>query len=130
MNNVFMIHRLFGGMILPGLLLLAALWFTAAWQPGRWPDRPARLLHALVDIQFLLGLTFWSYMVFVAGAGAKYLAFPFLLHPLLGLLAAAVAKYALRPGGRAARLGRWSPLASFGLLLVLVLAAGRVAELV
>ncbi len=127
MNYVFVIHRLLGGMILPALLLLATLWFTVTWQPGKWPTRPARVLHGLVDLQVLLGLTFLSYLVVVVGAGSYYLSFPFLLHPLLGLTAAGVAKLAVRPTGPATRLGRWAPLASFGLLLVVVVAAGEVA---
>jgi hypothetical protein len=127
MGTIFVIHRLLGGMILPLLLLGAAIWFTITWKPGLWPGRPARLFHILVDIQFTLGLTFWLYMI-VMGAGAYYLAFPFLLHPLLGLLVATVARQAVRQVGLATRLGRWAPLAMLGLLLVIVLTAGMVAS--
>jgi hypothetical protein len=77
----------------------------------------------------MLGLTFWIYMI-VMGAGAYYLAFPFLLHPILGLLAALVAQQAVRQNSLAARLGRWAPLATLGLLLTIVLAAGTVASMV
>jgi hypothetical protein len=129
MGTVFMIHRLFGGMILPLLLLGAAIWFTVSWKPDTWPGRPARLFHILVDIQFTLGLTFWLYMI-VMGAGTYYLAFPFLLHPVLGLLAAMVARQAVRQNRLAIRLGRWAPLATLGLLLGIVLAAGTVASMV
>jgi hypothetical protein len=129
MGTVILIHRWFGGLILPLLILAAAIWFTATWKRDTWPSRPARLFRVLVDIQFLLGLSFWIYMI-VAGAGAYYLAFPFLFHPMLGLLAATVATLSVRPSGLAVRLGRWAPLASLGLLLVIVLAAGTVARLV
>ena len=129
MGIIFMIHRLLGGMILPLLLLAAAIWFTVSWKPDRWPGRPARLFHVLVDIQFLLGLSFWIFMI-VTGAGAYYLAFPFLLHPILGLLTAVVAQQAVRQHGLTTRLGRWAPLTTLGLLLGLVLAAGTVASMV
>jgi hypothetical protein len=129
MGTIFLIHRLFGGMILPLLLLGAAIWFTVTWKPDTWPGRPARVFHILVDIQITLGLSFWIYMI-VMGAGAYYLAFPFLLHPILGLLAATVARQAVRQGGLATRLGRWAPLTTLGLLLVIVLAAGTVASIV
>jgi hypothetical protein len=129
MDIVILVHRWFGGLILPLLLLTAAIWFTVTWKRDAWPGRPARLFRVLVDIQFLLGLSFWLYML-VAGAGAYYLAFPFLFHPMLGLLAATVATLSVRPNSPAARLGRWAPLASLGLLLAIVLAAGTVARLV
>lgn len=129
MGTVFMIHRWFGGLILPLFLLAAAIWFTVTWKRESWPGRPAEVFRVLVDIQFLLGLSFWIYMI-VAGAGARYLTFPFLLHPMLGLLAATVAKLAVSRNERVARLGRWAPLTSLGLLLVIVLTAGMVARLV
>ncbi len=129
MGTVIEIHRWFGGLILPLLLFAAAIWFTVTWKRESWPGRPAQAFRVLVDIQFLLGLTFWLYMI-AAGAGARYLAFPFVLHPMMGLVAATVANLAVRRNERVARLGRWSPLASFGLLLLMVLIAGTVARLV
>jgi hypothetical protein len=129
MGTIYMIHRLFGGMILPLLLLGAAIWFTVSWKPERWPGRPARLFHVLVDIQFLLGLSFWIYLI-VSGAAAYYLAFPFLLHPILGLIVAVAAQQAVRQRGLATRLERWEPLVILGVLLALVIAAGTVASMV
>jgi hypothetical protein len=49
---------------------------------------------------------------------------------MLGLLAGTVAQAAVRQGGLAARLGRWAPLATLGLLLALILGAGTVARLI
>ncbi len=129
MGTIFLIHRLFGGMVLPLLLIGAAVWFTVTWKPERWPGRPAQLFRMLVDVQFLLGLSYWLYLI-IAGAGGYFLSFPFLFHPLLGLLAATVATLSVRNKGLAARLGRWAPLTSLGLILVVVLAAGTVASLV
>lgn len=128
MATIFLIHRWFGGLFLPLLLLIAALWFTVTWKREQWPGRPARAFRILVDIQFLLGLSFWTYMI-LAGAGARYLAFPFILHPLMGLLAATVANLAVRPNTRLDRLGRWAPMASLGALLVIVLIAGTLARI-
>jgi hypothetical protein len=68
MGTIFLVHRLFGGMILPLLLLGAAIWFTVSWKPERWPGRPARIFHILVDVQFLLGLSYWIYLI-VRGIG-------------------------------------------------------------
>lgn len=129
MSTVIMVHRWFGGLILPMLLLVAAIWFTVTWKRESWPGRPAKIFHVLVDIQFLLGLSFWLYMI-ASGAGARYLAFPFILHPLMGLAAAAVANLAVRRSEKVAGLGRWGPLASLGLILVMVLIAGMVARAV
>ena len=130
MATVFLIHRWFGGLILPLLMLGAAIWFTAAYRPERWPGKAAQVFRVLVDVQFMLGLSFWVYLVFFAGAGARYLSFPFLFHPMLGLLAATVAKLALRPGRVTRRLGRWAPLATLGLMLTFVLAAGTLARMI
>jgi hypothetical protein len=129
MGTIIIIHRWFGGLILPMLLLAAAIWFTVAWKRESWPGRPAQTFRVLVDIQFLLGLSFWLYMI-ASGAGARYLAFPFIFHPLMGLVAATVANLAARRNDRVAGLGRWAPLASLGLLFVMVLIAGTVARLV
>ena len=129
MSTVILVHRWFGGLILPSLLLIATIWFTVTWRRERWPGGAARAFRILVDIQFLLGFSFWIYLI-IAGAGGHYLRFPFLLHPLLGLSAATVANLVVRRSGRLARLGRWAPLVSLGLMLFMVLVAGTVARLV
>lgn len=120
MNIVFMIHSIFGERVLPLLIVVAAIWFTVAWRPDAQPGVPARVFAVLVDIQVMLGLIFFVYML-VTGAGARYLSFPFILHPILGLLAAGIAHRAVKPDGPARRLGRWGPLVVLVVLLVLVM---------
>ena len=122
MSYIFMAHRIVGSMVLPLLLLLAAIWFTATWKPSTWPsrsgtpvsraDRPAILARpGLLDRSDR------------AGGAAYYLAFPFLLHPIAGLIATVVAQLLVRPNAISARLGRWTPLLSFVSILVLVMGA-------
>lgn len=120
MDVILTIHSIFGERILPALIVIAAIWFTVAWKPETPRSLPARIFPILVDIQFLLGLIYWIYGILVVG-NPRYLEFPFLLHPLLGLLAVVVAHIAVRPGSMLSGLGRWAPLASLGALLLVVL---------
>lgn len=119
MSIIYTIHSTFGERLLPLLIVLTAIWLTVRWRPGRQPDLLARIFPVLVDIQVTLGIVFFVYGLF-NGASARYLAFPFLLHPIFGILAAGVAHTAVRPRGFASGLGRWTPLVSLGLLLVIV----------
>lgn len=123
MGFVLTIHRVLGEMVLPLLILIAAVWLTVTWRPGIAPSRAARMFPVLVDIQVTLGLIFWIYGL-VTGLSAQYLGIPFILHPILGLLSAGVAHMAVGARGPFAGLGRWAPLA--GLLLLLVLVLGNV----
>jgi hypothetical protein len=120
MGIVFTIHSLFGERVLPVLIVLVAVWLTVAWRPGQEAPRAARLFPVLVDIQATLGLIYWIFGL-VGGNGA-YLSFPFILHPLFGILSAGIAHMAVRPSGPFAALGRWAPLAALAVLLVLVVA--------
>ncbi len=122
MGTIRWIHAAFGEMILPLLIVIAAIWFTVSWKPDQQRTLPARIFPILVDIQFVLGLIYWIYGI-ASGLGGLYLGFPFILHPILGLLAVAVAHLAVRPGGPFSNLGRWRPLVALGLLLVIVLGA-------
>jgi uncharacterized membrane protein YfcA len=122
MGTIRWIHATFGEMILPLLIVIAAIWFTVSWKPDQQRTLPARIFPILVDIQFVLGLIYWIYGIAI-GLGGLYLGFPFILHPILGLLAVGVAHLAVRPGGPFSNLGRWRPLAALGLLLVIVLGA-------
>ena len=120
MGLVFTIHQMFGERILPILIILMAIWLVVTWKPGVAPHPAARIFPVLVDIQVTLGLI---YFVFGLIYGRSvYLTFPFLLHPIIGFVAAGVAHMSVRPNGPARALGRWAPLATLGVLLVLVIA--------
>lgn len=131
MDWVYSFHAIFGERVLPLLIMLAAIWFTITWKPPVAGERslPARIFPQLVTLQFTLGLAYWFYGIFALGQAGRYLGFPFILHPILGLLAVLMAHWAVtskperNPITRAlARLGRWSVLASMLILLVLVVA--------
>ena len=119
MEVVFTIHRVLGEMVLPLLIVITAIWLTVTWKPDAPPNAVARLLPVLVDIQVTLGLIYYLYLLI--GGNARMLSFPFILHPLLGLIAAGFAHAAVK-GGPFRGLGRWAPLASLLVLLVLVIA--------
>jgi phosphate/sulfate permease len=119
MSVLFTIHQIFGERVLPLLIVLAAIWFTVTWKPDAPVSTVARLFPMLVGIQVLLGIIYWLYLLI--GGNARMLSFPFILHPLIGLIAAGVAQMAIK-GGPFRRLGRWAPLASLLVLLVLVIA--------
>jgi hypothetical protein len=131
MEIIFRIHSIFGEMVLPLLIVIAAIWFTVAWKPGVRPERPARLFPILVDIQFVLGLIWWIYGI-VAGFGiaAGYLAFPFILHPILGFVSVILAHMSVNPKSKISVLGRWAPLATMALLLVSILGGVVIARTV
>jgi hypothetical protein len=118
MNVLFTIHQTFGERLLPLLIVLAAIWFTVTWKPNTPPSIIARVFPVLVDIQVMLGLIYWLYLLI--GGNTRMLSFPFILHPLFGLIAAGVAHMAIK-GGPFRRLGRWAPLAALLVLLVLVI---------
>lgn len=127
MGFVYIVHAIFGERILPFLIVAAAIWFTVTWNPNTARTLPARLFPILVDIQATLGLILWLSRI-VSPGGSYYLALPFIMHPLLGILAAVVAHLAVRPRGTMRKLGRWAPLASLAVLLLLVLSGIIVAS--
>jgi hypothetical protein len=120
MGLVFTIHQMFGERILPILIVLVAIWLTVTWKPGAAPHPAVRIFPVLVDIQATLGLIFFIFSLI--NGRSDYLTFPFLLHPLFGVVAAGVAHMSVRPDGPARALGRWASLATLGVLLVLVIA--------
>ena len=125
MNVVFTIHQFFGERVLPLLIILAAIYLTVTWKPNAPPNPIARLFPPLVGIQVLLGLIYFVYLLI--GGNTQVLSFPFILHPLIGFIAAGSAQLILR-GGPFSRLGRWAPLAALLVLLVLVIANVMLAK--
>lgn len=122
MGTLYQIHRIFGEMILPLVIVAAAIYLTVTYKSGAPRSPVARIFPVLVDLQVGLGIIFWIALLFVTtgAAQARYLSFPFILHPIIGILAAGLAHMAVGPRNPLHRLGRWSPLVSLGVLLVLV----------
>jgi hypothetical protein len=121
MNTIFQIHALVGERLLPILIIAAAIWFTVTWKPDAGRTWPGRIFIWLIALQFVLGLIQW--VVGLARGNMAYLNWPFILHPLLGLLAVVLAPLTVYPqaGGRFKRLGRWKPLALSLVLLLIVM---------
>jgi len=119
MQIIYQIHNLFGERVLPVLVVAALVWLAVAWRPAATGRHvAARVLPILIDFHVTLGL-----VMFVLGAAlgnVTYLKFPFLLHPVLGLVTAGYGHVAVR-GVPFRRFGRWSVAASMLLLLLLVL---------
>jgi heme/copper-type cytochrome/quinol oxidase subunit 4 len=124
MGVIFQIHSLFGERVLPLLILLTAIYLTVTYKAGAPRTPVARIFPVLVDIQATLGLIYWIFML-ISTSGesqARYYSFPFILHPVIGLLAAGLTHWAVSQRNPLARLGRWAPLAALSVLLVLVIA--------
>ncbi|HEX5689152.1 MAG TPA: hypothetical protein VFX76_04085 [Roseiflexaceae bacterium] len=119
MSIILTIHRILGEMILPLVIIIVAIWLTVTWKPGAAQHPAARFFPVLVDIQVTLGLLFFIYGLIIGNP--RYFSFPFILHPIVGILAAGVAHMGVRPDGPARNLGRWAPLATLGVLLLLVI---------
>jgi hypothetical protein len=123
MNIIYQIHSVFGEMVLPLLIVVAAIYLTVTYKKDATRGPVERIFPVLVDLQVTLGLIYWLYMIFSTSgpSQARYLGFPFILHPVLGFIAAGLAHMAVGKRNPLGRLGRWAPLASLGVLLVLVL---------
>lgn len=119
MATVLQIHSILGERVLPLLILIVGIWLAVSWRPNAPANPAARFFPILVDIQVLLGIILFVYLL--VGGKTSLLGFPFILHPILGLVAAFVAHRAVRGAGLIPSLGRWSVVASLGILLVLVL---------
>lgn len=120
---VFQIHSIFGERILPLLIVLTAIFLTVTYKQGVPRGPVARIFPLLVDMQVLLGLIYWIYLL-VTTTGetqARYIGFPFILHPILGFVAVVLAHRAVNAKNPFIRLGRYAPLASLAVLLVLVI---------
>jgi hypothetical protein len=120
MGFIIRLHSILGEMVLPLVIVAVAIWLTVSWKPNVAGHPVAtRLFPVLVDIQVTLGIIIYIYRIVQGLPGM--LSFPFILHPILGILAAGVAHMAVKPNGPARSLGRWAPLAVLGILLVIVL---------
>src|SRR4030095_490952 len=110
MSVVLGIHRILGEMVLPLLIVITAIWLTVTWKPGAQRDLVTRLFPVLVDIQVMLGLI---YFVFLLGGGhSRMLSSPFIRPPLIGFIAAGFSHRAIKGDGPFRGLGRWAPLAA------------------
>jgi hypothetical protein len=123
MSVIFQIHSVFGEMILPVLIVLAAIYLTVTYKADAPRNPVVRIFPVLVDIQVTLGLIYWIFILLTTSgeSQARYLGFPFILHPIIGFIAAGLAHAATGPRNPMRSLGRWAPLASLGVLLVLVI---------
>lgn len=123
MGVIFQIHSVFGEMILPVLIVLAAIYLTVTYKADAPRSPIARAFPVLVDIQVTLGLIYWIFLLLTTSGDtqARYLGFPFILHPIIGFIAAGLAHMATGARNPMRSLGRWAPLASLAVLLVLVI---------
>lgn len=129
---VLQVHTIFGREVLSLLVVAAAIYLTVTYKPNAPKSLVARIFPVLVDIQVTLGIIVFIYLLVAGDAGtqAKYLGFPFILHPILGILAAGLAHMAVGAKNPLRSLGRWAPLASLGVLLVLVISNFLIARAV
>ncbi|NTV64532.1 MAG: hypothetical protein HGA65_13475 [Oscillochloris sp.] len=121
MAVIFQIHRILGEMVLPLLIVAVAIYMTAIHKPGAPRGPIERIFPVLVDLQVGLGIIYWISLLMIPALTSRYLGFPFILHPILGLIAAGLAHMALGAKNPLGALGRWAPMASLAVLLILVL---------
>ncbi|NTU78513.1 MAG: hypothetical protein HGA45_03780 [Chloroflexales bacterium] len=129
MDLIFQIHSVFGEMILPVLIVAAAIYLTVTYKADVSRTPIARIFPVLVDLQVGLGILLWILkLVSIPGAAAYYLGFPFILHPIIGIIASALAHMAVGARNPLRSLGRWAPLASLAVLLLLVISNVLIAS--
>ena len=127
MEILYKIHSIFGEMVLPVLILLAAIILTATWKADAPRSPIARFFPILIDIQATLGIL-WFIVLLMNGDGARLLSMPLILHPIIGLLAAGVGHMAVSPKGPFSGLGRWSALVGLAVILVMVVVNALIAR--
>lgn len=116
-QSLYQVHNLFGERVLPVLVIVALIWLAVSWRPDAPRHIAARVLPILIDVHVTLGL-----IIFIFGTAIgrrEYLFFPFLLHPIVGLLTAGYGHMAVK-GLPFRRLGRWSVPVALALLLGLI----------
>lgn len=129
MDIIYQTHSIFGEMILPVLIVVAAIYLTATYKSDGPRTPIARAFPILVDLQVGLGILLWVLkIVTIPGAAGYYLGFPFILHPILGIVAAGLAHMAVGASNPLRSLGRWAPLASLAVLLLLVVSNVLIAS--
>ena len=114
-------HAIYGREVLALIIVAAAIYLTTTYKPGVAPGIVARIFPVLIDIQVGLGILYWIYLLFASPIRDYYLSFPFILHPILGIVAAGLAHMAVGKNNPLRGLGRWAPMASLAVLLILVL---------
>lgn len=114
-------HAIYGREVLALIIVAAAIYLTATYKPGVAPGVVARVFPVLIDIQVGMGILYWIYLLFASPIRDYYLSFPFILHPILGIVAAGLAHMAVGKNNPLRGLGRWAPMASLAVLLLLVL---------
>jgi FtsH-binding integral membrane protein len=119
MDVVFKLHSLFGERILTTLIVLGIIYLAATWKADQKSPAIGRILAVLVDIQVAFGLALY---VMAVTQGMAYPATVY-LHAAMGVLASGVAHMAAKNPPFLAKMGRFSPVAGFGLALLLVLIA-------
>ncbi len=123
MELVHSLHSIFGERVLPVLIVFAAIYLTVTYKTGGPPNPVARFFPVLIDLQAGLGVIYWLFLILSTSGElqARFIGFPFILHPITGLLAAGLAHMLVSGKTPIRNLGRWAPLASLGILLVMVL---------
>lgn len=114
-------HAIYGRELLVLIIVAAAIYLSVTYKPGVAPGIVARIFPVLVDLQAGMGILYWIYLLFASPIRDYYLSFPFILHPILGIVAAGLAHMAVGKNNPLRGLGRWAPMASLAVLLLLVL---------
>jgi hypothetical protein len=114
-------HAIYGREVLALIIVAAAIYLSVTYKPEAAPGAVARIFPVLVDIQVGMGILYWVYLLFASPIRDYYLSFPFILHPILGIVAAGLAHMAVGKNNPLRGLGRWAPMASLAVLLLLVL---------
>jgi hypothetical protein len=126
------VHAIFGREVLALLIVAAAIYLTVTYKPDAPRGTVARVFPILVDLQVGLGILLYIVSLIIFNGtpyGASLLGFPFILHPVLGILAAGLAHMAVGARNPLRSLGRYAPLASLAILLVLVISNTFTARL-
>lgn len=119
MDVVFTLHRMFGERVLTVLFVLGIIYLAATWKADNQRPAVGRIMAVLVDLQVALGLVLYGLQL---SAGRAFPSQVF-IHAAMGVLAAGVAHMAAKNPPFLAKLGRFSPVAGFGLSLILILVA-------